>query len=98
MVVFLNDFNIRHFFILLIIKQLHQSNVFDIMENLPQALKGNQHAANFISRLRPHDLKANYKGWTSLDLVPDKPSASPLRFLYKKQSDGTVKWMIKDTH
>ena len=76
----------------------YQSNVFDIMENLPQALKGNRDAASYINRLRPHELTANFKGWTSLDLVPNNPRASPLRFLYKKQSDGTIKWMIKDTH
>ena len=73
-------------------------NVWDIMENLPQALKGNSQAKDFIKTLRPHELTANFNGWNSLDLVPNNPSASPLRFLYKTEADGSIKWMIKDTH
>ena len=75
-----------------------RSNTWDIMENLPQAVKGNQVAKDFIAKLRPHELTTNFKGWTSLDLVPNNPSASPLRFLYKKEADGSIKWMIRDTH
>lgn len=75
-----------------------RSNVWDIMENLPQSLKGNLQAKDFIKKLRPHELTANFNGWTSLDLVPNNPSASPLRFLYKTEIDGSIKWMIRDTH
>ena len=75
-----------------------RSNVWDIMENLPQALKDNPQAKGFINTLRPHELTANLRGWTSLDLVPNNPSASPLRFLFRTETDGTIKWMIKDTH
>ncbi len=75
-----------------------RANVWDIMENLPQSLKGDVECQKFINTLRPHDLTANLKGWISLDLVPNNPSASPLRFLYKVESDGSIKWMIKDTH
>ncbi|HET9239216.1 MAG TPA: hypothetical protein VFO10_18290 [Oligoflexus sp.] len=71
---------------------------WDIMENLPRALKGDAQATQFINQLRPHELTANYKGWTSLDLVPNNPSASPLRFLYKVKADGIIEWMIRDTH
>jgi len=73
-------------------------NVWDIMESLPPSLKGDSAAKNFIDSLRPHELTSNFRGWTSLDLVPNNPSASPLRLLYKVEADGGIKWMIRDTH
>lgn len=75
-----------------------RANVWDIMENLPQAIKNNPGAEEFIKSLRPHLLTEDLKGWTSLDLVPNNRNASPLRFLYKVETDGIIKWMIKDTH
>ena len=75
-----------------------RTNVWDIMENLPQAIKNNPDAEEFIKSLRPHLLTEDLKGWTSLDLVPNNRNASPLRFLYKVETDGIIKWMIKDTH
>ena len=74
-----------------------RSNVWDIMENVPAAVKGDQKAINFLKDFKPHELKGNLKGWNSLDLAP-KDRTNPLRFLYKKESDGSIKWMIKDTH
>jgi hypothetical protein len=74
-----------------------QKRVWDIMEQLPKALKGDRGAREFIKKLRPHKLKADLKDWNSLDLVPDNPNESSLRFLWKKTKDG-IKWMLKDTH
>ena len=75
-----------------------RGNVWDIMENLPNALKGDKKALDFINKLEPHELTRDLKGWTSLDLVPNNRNTSPLRFLYKKDANGEIRWLLKDTH
>ena len=75
-----------------------RGNIWDIMENLPNALKGDKKALDFINKLEPHELTRDLKGWTSLDLVPNNRNASPLRFLYKKDANGEIRWLLKDTH
>lgn len=59
---------------------------------------GDSQALEFVSKLEPHGLTRDLKGWTSLDLVPGNGNVTPLRFLCKKQSDGEIRWIIKDTH
>ena len=43
-------------------------------------------------------MERDLMGWTLLEVVPNNSSASPLRFLYKAEASGEIKWMIKDTH
>ena len=76
-----------------------RSSVWDIMENLPAAVRGDSIAIKFLQKYNPHPMTKDprLKGYISLDLAPNYRH-EPLRFLYKPQSDGTIKWFIKDTH
>ena len=49
----------------------------------------------------PHTLKGELKGWLSLDVVPRYSTSTeknPYRLLIRKEKDGSLSWMIADTH
>lgn len=74
-------------------KGLHPQ-IFDIISDLQAAQAGNAAAAARIAARRPHMLKGDLAGWTSLDIAG---SHNPLRFLYKNEAGG-IRWTVKNTH
>ena len=53
-----------------------------------------EEAAKRLAKRTPHELTADLKGWTSLDIAG---RSHPLRFIYKDVPGG-IEWRVINTH
>ena len=80
------------------LNKIEKQNLFDIIEQIIPASKGDVNAKTYLKKMGDHLLTGNYKGWNSVYLSPNAGADNIMRFLYKILPDGTVEFMIRQWH
>lgn len=72
----------------------------EIQDALMDANRGNTDAMNRLNPYRPHEhTTGQFRGWTSVDLLPGNPGASNvMRMFYRQDKDGMYEVMVRQIH
>ena len=80
------------------LNKIEKQNLFDIIEQIIPASKGDKNAQAYLKKMGDHLLTRDYSGWNSVYLNPGVGSDNIMRFLYKILPDGTIEFMIRQWH